>query len=399
MSEKIIERGEKIRILRILNRFNLGGPTYNAVFLTRYISDEFETILIGGMPEDGEIDSLHILEDYGVEPVLLHDMKRKPGFWSDRSAYKQLKQLIRQYKPHIVHTHAAKAGALGRSAALKLNVPVVVHTFHGHVFHSYFGTIKTHIYKTIERRLARKSSGIIAISDIQKKELSVDHLICSPERIQVIPLGFDLHRFKKAREEYRALTRNEFEIHEDTLAVALIGRIVPVKNHNMFLDVIASVAHKVEQPVKFFIVGDGTEKPAVEKRLKEIPLPQHVEVIITSWILDIAKFNAALDVVCLTSLNEGTPVSLIEAQASGIPVVSTDVGGVRDAVQDGVTGFVVPSMDVQAFSEKLLFLLKHKKMRAEMSQNGWNYVENKFHYTSLVKNMEAYYKQLLFSSK
>ncbi|MEY4603251.1 MAG: hypothetical protein RIT43_543 [Bacteroidota bacterium] len=385
----------RIRILRIINRFNLGGPTYNAVFLTRYLSDEFETLLVGGMPEEGEIDSLHILQEYGVEPVLLREMKRTPGFLSDRAAYRELKRIIREFDPQIVHTHASKAGALGRRAAFKMKVPVVIHTFHGHVFHSYFGKIKTFLYKSIERSLAKRSSGIIAISELQKRELSDDHKICSKEHIQVVPLGFDLLRFKESREKYRSLARAEFDISDHTVAVALIGRVVPVKNHQMFLDVVEQVSRKIDVPVKFFIVGDGTEKKALEERIEKMKLPRHVQIIMTSWILDIAKFNAGMDVICLTSLNEGTPVSLIEAQASGIPVVATDVGGVRDVVNDGKTGFVVPSLDVGKFSEKLLFLLQNKKTREEMSQNGWTFVEDKFHYTRLVKNMETYYKKLL----
>jgi glycosyltransferase involved in cell wall biosynthesis len=385
----------RIRILRIINRFNLGGPTYNAVFLTRYLSDEFETLLVGGMPEEGEIDSLHILQEYGVEPVLLREMKRTPGILSDRAAYRELKRIIREFDPQIVHTHASKAGALGRRAAFKMKVPVVIHTFHGHVFHSYFGKIKTFLYKSIERSLAKRSSGIIAISELQKRELSDDHKICAKEHIQVVPLGFDLLRFKESREKYRSLARAEFDISDHTVAVALIGRVVPVKNHQMFLDVVEQVSRKIDVPVKFFIVGDGTEKKALEERIEKMKLPRHVQIIMTSWILDIAKFNAGMDVICLTSLNEGTPVSLIEAQASGIPVVATDVGGVRDVVNDGKTGFVVPSLDVGKFSEKLLFLLQNKKTREEMSQNGWTFVEDKFHYTRLVKNMETYYKKLL----
>ena len=160
---------KKIKVLRIINRFNIGGPTYNATFLTKFLSDDFETLLIGGLPEENEANSLHILEKYGVEPVLLPEMKREPNFKSDRIALKKIKAIIKEFKPDIVHTHASKAGALGRKAAISCKVPVIVHTFHGHVFHSYFGKLKTAVFKTIERYLARKSTGIIAISDIQKK--------------------------------------------------------------------------------------------------------------------------------------------------------------------------------------------------------------------------------------
>jgi len=166
-----MEEKKKIKVLRIINRFNIGGPTYNATFLTRFLSDDFETLLVGGLPEEGETDSMHILEEYGLQPLLLPEMKRQPSFQSDRKAYSKIKDIIREFNPDIVHTHASKAGALGRKAAIEMKVPVIVHTFHGHVFHSYFGKIKTLLFKTIERRLAKRSSGIIAISELQKKEL------------------------------------------------------------------------------------------------------------------------------------------------------------------------------------------------------------------------------------
>ena len=241
------------KILRIINRFNIGGPTYNATFLTRYLGDEYETILIGGNHEEGEADSLHILEEYGVEPILIDEMQRIPSFKSDRAAYKRIKQIIEEFKPDIVHTHAAKAGALGRKAAFACNVPVVVHTFHGHVFHSYFGKIKTFIFKFIERRLASKSDGIIAISEIQKRELSEIHKICPASKIQVIPLGFDLEKFHLNKEENRSITRKRFNLEEDEIAIAIVGRLAPIKNHSMFLDVIEQVLGKTTKKIQVFI--------------------------------------------------------------------------------------------------------------------------------------------------
>ncbi len=188
---------KKIKVLRIINRFNIGGPTFNATFLTRFMSDDFETLLVGGLPEEGEANSLHILKEYGVEPLLIPEMKREPNFKSDRLALKKIKNIIEEFNPDIVHTHASKAGAIGRKAAFSCNVPIVVHTFHGHVFHSYFGKIKTTLFKNIERYLAKRSTGIVAISNLQKKELSEDHKITSKEKIEVIPLGFDLKKFQE----------------------------------------------------------------------------------------------------------------------------------------------------------------------------------------------------------
>ncbi len=387
------------KVLRIINRFNIGGPTYNATFLTKFLNDDFETLLIGGLPEEGESDSLHIPHEYGVEPLIIEEMKRIPNFKSDREAYRKIKQIIQDFKPDIVHTHAAKAGALGRKAAFACNVPVVVHTFHGHVFHSYFGKVKTELYKFIERRLAKKSNGIIAISALQREELAHIHKICPVEKIKVIPLGFDLEKFRRNIYENRVQTRLNFGIHEDEVAVAIIGRLAPIKNHRFFFQVVENLLTKGITKAKFFVVGDGE----CVNELSEIQAKTNAQfgefIFFTSWIKDIDKFNAGMDVICLTSDNEGTPVSLIEAQACNVPVVSTDVGGVKDIVLEGETGFVIQKGDLKAFSEKLGLLIENDEIRKKMSQNGWNYVREKFHYMRLAKDMETYYNELLEKAK
>ena len=390
-----MESVRKIKVLRIINRFNIGGPTYNATFLTRYMSDDFETLLVGGLPEEGESDSLHVLEEYGVQPLLIDEMKRLPNFSSDRKAYKRLKQIIEEFQPDIVHTHASKAGALGRKAAYSLKVPVIVHTFHGHVFHSYFGKVKTAIFKAIERNLAKKSTGIIAISELQKTELSKEHHICPEQKIKVINLGFDLHKFHENLNEKRAVIRKEFNVQEDEVAIAIVGRLAPIKNHSLFLEAMRIVASKTQKKCVAFIVGDGTERDTITAKIQDLGFPAHFRVEMTSWIKDIGTFNAGMDIICLSSNNEGTPVSLIEAQAANIPVVTTDVGGVKDILLEGETGFVVPKNNPEIYAEKVLLLIEDEKKRKKMSQNGWTFVEEKFHYTTLVKNVEAYYRELL----
>ena len=390
-----MEPKKKIKILRIINRFNIGGPTYNATFLTRFISDDYETLLVGGLPDEGETDSLHVLKEYGVEPLLIEEMKRLPSFQNDRKAYLRLKEIIKEYKPDIVHTHASKAGALGRKAALSCKVPIIVHTFHGHVFHSYFGKIKTKLFKLIERRLAKKSTGIVAISELQKKELSLEHNICKDHKIKVINLGFDLKKFNNNLETNRELTRNNFSIDQDEIAVAIVGRLAPIKNHHFFLDVIQEISNRSKKRIAVFIVGDGSERGAIEQKIEQMTLGSNVRIEMTSWIKEIEIFNAGMDIMCLTSNNEGTPVSLIEAQAACIPVITTDVGGVKDIILDGETGFIVPKDSIQKYTEKLLILIEDENKRKKMSQNGWSFVEHKFHYTTLVKNMETYYSELL----
>ena len=223
------------RVLRIINRFNLGGPTHNAAYLTRYLPGDFETLLVGGGQEASEEGSHHILDSLGVQATILPEMQREVAPWRDRGAYRRIKRLIRDFKPDIVHTHAAKAGAVGRMAASELGVKAIVHTFHGHVFHSYFGTVRTAMYKNIERFLARRSSRIIAISEKQKHELVGEHRITTEDKVSVIPLGFDLSRFQQDQATKRALFRKVYGVADDEIAVGIVGRLVPVKNHDLFL--------------------------------------------------------------------------------------------------------------------------------------------------------------------
>lgn len=382
------------KVLRIINRFNIGGPTYNATFLTHFLGRDFETKLVGGLPESDEADSLFILEEYGVSPILIAEMKRTPSFRSDREAYRKLKAIIQEFQPDIVHTHSAKAGALGRKAAKACGVPVIVHTFHGHVFHSYFSNFKSKIYQFIERRLAKISTGIVAISPLQKEELSIKYRICAPEKIKVIPLGIDIDKFQTNREAKRKETRERYHLSEKEIAVAIVGRLAPIKNHKLFLEVVEKLSQQGIQ-ARYFIVGDGQEAENIRQQVQILQQQYGVSIELTGWITEISTFNSGMDILCLTSNNEGTPVSLIEAQANNLVVVSTDVGGVRDVMTDGETGYIVPPQNSKLFAEKLAILIKNEEIRQKMSQNGWKSVREKFHYTTLVKNMEQYYCELL----
>ncbi len=393
-----MNKKKKIKILRIINRFNIGGPTYNATFLTGFLSDQFETLLVGGLPEKGEADSLHILEEYGVKATLLPEMKRKPNFFSDKKALKKIKEIINEYKPDIVHTHASKAGALGRKAAFDCSVPIVLHTFHGHVFHSYFGKVKTRLFRFIEQQLAKRSTGIIAISEIQKKELTETYKICSKSKVRVIPLGFDLEKFRKNKKENRKKIRDQYGLNEDDVVIAIIGRLAPIKNHDFFLDVVKKVSKSRKKNIVFLIVGDGELKDSISKNVDQMK-QEGIDIRMTSWVKNINEFNAGMDIICLTSNNEGTPVSLIEAQASGVPVISTDVGGVKNIVNDEQTGFVIKIGDIDTYALKMMLLIDDKNLRNQFSSKGWEYVGNKYNYKNLADNMEKYYLELLSENK
>ncbi|TXB66757.1 glycosyltransferase family 4 protein [Vicingus serpentipes] len=398
---------KKIKVLRIINRFNLGGPTYNAAYLTKYLSDDFETLLVGGEKYEEEESSEFILEKLGLKPIIIPEMQRSINRKNDRIAYKKIKDIIKEFQPDIVHTHASKAGTLGRLAASKMKVPVIVHTFHGHVFHSYFGKAKTTFYKNIERYLAKKSSKIIAISDIQKNELGLEHKICKLDKIEVVQLGFDLSRFQEDIDEKRISFRNEYQVSEDEVAIGIIGRLVSIKNHKMFIDVVANVLASTTKKVRFFIVGDGEEKEAIKSYCSNSNIgftewnghKKIVPVTFTSWIKNIDWLNAGLDIVVLTSLNEGTPVSLIEAQASNKPIVTTNVGGVKNITLENKTAYISEVNDINDFTQKLSCLIESENDRIKMGQKGWGFVKEKFSYERLTKDIEILYRDLLQLTK
>ncbi len=391
------------RVLRIINRLNLGGPTYNAAYLTKYLEPEFETLLVAGMKDESEESSEFIVEGLGIKPVFIRDMRREISLKSDWNAFWQLVKIIRDFKPEIVHTHAAKAGTLGRIAAWYCKVPVIVHTFHGHVFHSYFGPLKTNVFKFIERRLSAISSGIIAISELQKHELREIHKVCKSDKTYVVPLGFDLNRFHELNPNIRSDFRRKFYIPDDAVAIGIIGRLVPIKNHSLFLEAFQKVKENCSLNIKAVIVGDGEDRQMLEelchsKNLKvstaENPNTDF-DVVFTSWIYEVETALAGCDVIALTSLNEGTPVSLIEAQAAGKPIVSTNVGGIANVVIENQTALLSDSQDVESFAQNLKLLVESESLRKSFSDNGWPFVKQKFHFERLVNDVRLVYRDLL----
>lgn len=392
------------RVLRIINRFNLGGPTFNAALLTKYLSPDYETLLIGGKEEASEESSLHILNELGLKPHFIDSMRRDIGLVNDREAYKEIKSIIKKFKPDIIHTHASKAGAIGRYAGISYGKAKLVHTFHGHVFHSYFSSLKTNIYKNIERALAYKTDKIIAISERQKLELVKKYAICSEDKVKVIPLGFDLEKFRLRSAEKRTSFRKKFGLEEDEIAIGIIGRLVPIKNHKLFIDAIKTIKEGSNKRIRAFIVGDGEAREELKEYTKSQGLDllngefkdgMRATVHFTSWIKRIDWVNAGLDIIALSSLNEGTPVSLIEAQAASTPIVTTKVGGVGDIVKNNETALVVPPKNDQLFIKKLQALVEDDQLRMQMGKKGWNHVKDQFHFNRLVKDVKSTYSDLL----
>jgi glycosyltransferase involved in cell wall biosynthesis len=391
------------KVLRIINRFNLGGPTYNAAYLSKYLAPEFETMLVGGAKDDTEGNSEYMAHNLGLNPVIIPEMKRALSLSQDYKAYQKIKKIITEFKPDIVHTHASKAGALGRMAAYNLQVPVILHTFHGHVFDAYFSKLSSTFYKNIERYLAKKSTRIIAISEIQKYDLAHKYSICREDKIVVIPLGFDLLKFQDNIIRKRELFRKQYAIESDEIAIAIIGRLVPIKNHDLFLNAVKYVSERTQKKIRVFIVGDGESRQSIQDKATELELSfsEKTEdsnknlITFTSWIKDIDRVIAGVDIIALTSLNEGTPVSLIEAQAGNKPIVTTNVGGIENVVIPGRTALLCENNNMADFSENLLKVIEDDNLRLKLSTEGWQHVKEKFHYTRLVGDMKNLYYQLL----
>lgn len=380
------------KVLRIINRFNLGGPTYNAANLTHGLSPEFETLLIGGPHEPGETSSTFICDQLGLSYQILPEMQRAVSYQTDKQAFRKIQEIIWEFKPDIVHTHASKAGALGRWAAHKCNVPVIVHTFHGHVFQGYFGKGKTYMYKSVERLLSRWSSSIIAISAHQKKELTEIHKVAPAHKTKVIPLGFDLSRFLNSGAEQVRSFRSRHGLAEDTFVVGIIGRLAPIKDHDLFLNAIAIATKKASRKIQAVIVGDGELRERLQSKADDLGLSN---ITWTSWITDVESAIPGMDVVVLTSINEGTPVSLIEAQACGVPVISTDVGGVRDILLNGKTGLMIGSRSPEDIAEAILTLETSDSKLRKMGEAGRKWVEHRYSAKRLTEDMRLHYHDLL----
>jgi len=265
----------KPKVIHILNRLNIGGIVPQVVNTVKNLQDDFDVKLLSGVIETSEAGADYLLDGTELKPVLIPDMQRGIDLKKDYKAYHHIKKIIKYFKPDIVHTHAAKPGALGRLAAIHAKVPVVLHTFHGHVFHSYFGKAKTRFFLETERWLAKKSSALIAISQLQKREMVEDFNLCPSEKMRVINYGYDLERFYTNIKTKRANFRQQWKLQEDDLVIGIIGRVVPIKNHALFLKAFQKVVQKYPAKIKAFIIGDGEEIEHLKQLCKTLNLNYH----------------------------------------------------------------------------------------------------------------------------
>lgn len=385
----------QVRIARIISRLNIGGPAIQAITMTKLLEPlGYDSMLIRGSEAEHEGSMDHLAQELGVQPLRVGAMRREVG-WRDLIAFIGLVRALRAFRPDVVHTHAAKAGTLGRLAAI---VPgrgrprVIVHTFHGHSLSGYFSSRRARLFLNIERFLARRTTRLIAVSDEVRDDL-VDLGVAPADRIEVIRLGFDLSRFsvddairRRRREDLRA----KLGIPPQARVVTLIARLVPIKRVDRFLRVAEELAD--DERVWFVIAGDGE----LRGELQAIPLSDGLSqrLVWAGFQRDVPALCFASDVVMLTSDNEGTPVSLIEAQAAGVPVVSTRVGGAATVVGDR-PGTLVAADDVAGLAEAARTLLDDLPAARDSARSAAERVTTVFSLDGLVRRLDALYRREL----
>lgn len=403
--------GRPFKIVRIIARMNIGGPAMHAALLTEGFNDgTFISILVTGTVSKNEGDMLPVARRHHVSPLIIPELGREISWRDDLAALWKLYRLLMRERPDIVHTHTAKAGALGRIAALLACVPIRIHTFHGHVFHHYFNSFKTQVFVFLERVLARFTTVIVAISPAQLTDLADRYRIAAREKFCIIPLGLDLAPLLSVP----AKTTNGLQSEDGkggAVAIGLIGRLVPIKNPLMSVRVFDRLTRLggVGTDSHLIIAGDGELRPVLEELVTQLDL--RGRILCTGWEQDLAALYSHLDLVILTSLNEGTPVVLIEAMAAGLPFVATRVGGVTDLmvgperVIQGATGrrlfslfangALVESQDVEGFTAAVEWLVRDREAMRMMGSEGRKLVKELYTRERLLRDMRALYERCL----
>lgn len=381
----------KIKVLSIITRLSVGGSSVHSILLTAHLDkDAFHSTLVKGSEGEDEGDLEDLLRRLEVDPVFIPELKREISFRNDLIVFWKLYKLMRHLKPDIVHTHSAKSGALGRLAAKLAGVPIIVHTFHGHLFRGYFGSVKSRLVVYTERLLALLSTKIVAVTQNQKDELA-GYRIAPLHKLISIPLGLELDLFQDLDKEKGKL-RSELGLGADDLLIGSIARLVPVKGHS-FLFRAAQKVTTVFPQARFLIVGDGELRQELEKLAQHLGIQKNV--IFCGFRRDLPTIYADLDILALTSLNEGLPVAVIEAMASQTPVVAFKVGGVGDLVEPNVTGILVPFGEIDKLAESMIYLLKNPQERQRLGQNARRRVYPRLDYRRLVRDFAEFYPQLV----
>jgi glycosyltransferase involved in cell wall biosynthesis len=382
----------------VIARLNMGGPALHVAYLAAGLEARgYQTMLVAGTLARGEESMAFVAERLGVQVRRIDALHREISPVRDALSVLRLARLLRAERPEILHTHTAKAGAIGRLAALlagDARPPVIVHTFHGHVLRGYFGPVRAGAFRLLERWLARMTTALVAVSPQVRDDL-VALGVAPPEKFAVIRLGVELEQRVSAEEGTRAETRRVMGVPDGRFLVGWIGRMTSVKQTD---DVLAALAALRGRGVDagLCLVGDGPDRDMVERRAKELGVMR--SCLFLGYQEEVAQYYAALDAVILPSRNEGTPVSAIEALAARRPVVATRVGGVPDVVRDGVDGFLVEPGDVDALAERLARLARDPALAARMGEAGRARVVPRYDVDRLIDDVDRLYRSLLSSS-
>lgn len=381
-----------IRIVRIIARLNVGGPAIHVSLLTEKLCPPaYTSTLVCGSIAADEGDMTYYAEARGVQPVIVPQLGRSLHPLRDLVTIWKVYRLLRQLQPDVVHTHTAKAGFVGRIAARLAGVPVIVHTFHGHVFQGYFSPLMTRVFLLLERLTARFSDGVITLSEDLRRDLVETYRITRRGKITVLPLGLDLTPFT-AMPRHAGTFRAAYGIPASAPLIGIVGRLVPVKNHALFLE--AAVRIRAAMPdARFAIIGDGELRAALEAQVAALGLRD--AVIFTGWLRDLAPVYSDLDTLVISSVNEGTPVSIIEALAGGCPVVATAVGGLRDLLEGGALGALVPSGDAARLADAIQTMIAHPPDHGADGTNARERMRQRYGIDRLVSDLDELYRALL----
>ncbi len=388
----LVSRSSPVKIVHIITRLNVGGPAQLAVSMTAKLNGRsFESKLVTGLTDSHEGDMSFVAENHGIHPVFVENMRNEAGLLGDLRAFWQLFRLIKREKADIVHLHLLKARFLGGLAAKFARVPVIVETFHGNLFGGYYGKLTTAAILGAERFLGWLiMDRVIAISERQKEEL-IRYRICPPKKLDVIPLGLELDKFLSCA-EFRGQLRRELGISERTVLLGVVGRLVAIKGIGYLLNALHLVVQATDTEFCLLVLGDGLTRKDLEAQVSTLGIGGKVRFL--GWRFDLEKIYADLDIVILSSLNEGTPLSLIEAMAAGKAVVATRVGGVPDVVEEGRTGLLVPPKDPSALAQAIVRLLGDASLRNSLGDKAKSSVFPKYDVSRLIQDMRKYYRGL-----
>jgi glycosyltransferase involved in cell wall biosynthesis len=373
--------------MSVLTRLNIGGPARQELALTgEFARLGVDHVVVAGTSEPNEGD-LGI--EMGADHVIrVPELARPVRPLQDYVAYRRLKRVIAEQRPDVVHTHMSKAGLLGRMAASALDVPVRAHTYSGHVLDDYFSPAVSKTIEQIERRLARSTSLIFAVAETVRDEI-VAHGIAPAERVTLVHHGVDLEPYLPIGSGPGRL-RATLGLPGEAILVGFAGRLAKVKRMDRLIDVARRVC-AANPAIHFIVAGDGPERAAVEEAVASPELAGRMHMI--GWVVDLVDFYESIDLVVLTSSNEGMPISLMEAAAAGRPAVATRVGGVPEVIADGVTGFVVD--DAEPAAEAVLRLAGDPGLRRDMGSKARERVVEAFGVRRLAADLKRYYEAAL----